>query len=161
MGRSAGSTQMKALVALLAVSAARAWPRCAAPPVNVSASAKFGIEGAAYADNAEACWLLRGGDHVTLVFDAFMTEYNHDTVVVYDGPGDDVGRSFSGELPTPFVVRSEATPALVRFRADETYHAEPRTKQVGFSASYFDSSDGSCANGCGGHGSCDDGLCTC
>jgi len=86
--------------------------------VNVSASVPFGVD--AYTDGDERCYVLRGAAHVTLVFESFMTEYKHDFVTVYDGPGDANGRAFSGELPTPFVWRSKRTPVLVRFVADET-----------------------------------------
>ena len=131
--------------------------------VNQTAGEDFGVGGpdSEYADGTQLCWVLRGAAHVTLVFGFFHTEHNHDTVTVYDGVDDAHGETFSGELPSPMIIRSERAVVMVAFRSDAGYHTKATTKQKGFLASYFDSSDGSCYNGCSGHGRCDEGLCYC
>ena len=131
--------------------------------VNQTAGEDFGVGGpdSEYADGTQLCWVLRGAAHVTLVFGFFHTEHNHDTVTVYDGVDDKHGETFSGELPSPMVVRSEHAVVMVAFSSDAGYHTKATTKQKGFLASYFDSSDGSCYNDCSGNGHCDEGLCVC
>ena len=126
--------------------------------VNQTAGEDFGVGGpdSEYADGTQLCWVLRGAAHVTLVFGFFHTEHNHDTVTVYDGVDDKHGETFSGELPSPMVVRSEHAVVMVAFSSDAGYHTKATTKQKGFLASYFDSSDGSCYNDCSGNGHCDE-----
>ena len=58
------------------------------------------------------------------------------------------------------VVRSETREVYLYFQADGTFHGkDSASQQLGFVATYFDSSDGSCANDCSGfRGDCDDGV---
>ena len=131
--------------------------------VNATAGATFGVGGpeSFYTDGEDACWVLRGEAQVTLVFSFFHTEHNHDVVTVYDGVDDSRGVKLSGELPSPYIFRSEHGVVMVHFKADASYHTSAATKQKGFRASYFDSSDGACYDDCGGHGACVEGLCVC
>ena len=59
------------------------------------------------------------------------------------------------------MLRTERAPVLLHFRADDTYRSDARTKQLGFAASWFDSTLGACVRDCSGHGSCEDGFCAC
>ena len=103
-----------ALFILLLPLAEAAWPTCTR--VNVAPDTAFGIGGKhdPYDDGAEACWVLTSpGDRLTVAFDFFQTEFQHDYLTVYDGQDDDDPLQVSGELPSPFVLRPDNKEVLL------------------------------------------------
>ena len=119
------SHQLQTLLLAAAASIARAaWPSCPGGYATPAPDKTFGIGGETdpYPDGAEACWLLNatGATHITIDFDLFHTEFGHDFLTVFDGENDDAGLGYSGELPDPFVLRSEHGAMLLRFKADDT-----------------------------------------
>ena len=152
---------------ILLTKAEAAWPS-SCTQTSVDPHEPFGVGGKhdPYDDGAEACWVLKSpGTRLTVYFEFFQTEFQHDYLTVYDGQDDDDPLQVSGELPSPFVLRPDNKEVLLHFKADATYHSGARTQQLGLTAKYFDSSDGSCVDlghgQCSNHGTCDDGLCKC
>ena len=99
---------------LLPLLAGAAWPSCT--QVNVAPDTAFGIGGKhdPYDDGAEACWVLTApGARLTVAFDFFQTEFQHDYLTVYDGQNDDDPLQVSGELPSPFVLRPDNKEVLL------------------------------------------------
>jgi len=149
-------------LALLAAAARADHPPSDCSYSSVSPGKLFGVGGRStqgYADREYKCWKLRGNSHVTLVMDFFETERHYDVLTVYDG--NDVVAKYSGELVAPTVYRSKTNELKLVFKSDETSPAAPKTRERGFEASFFDSSDGACANGCSGSGTCVEGVCQC
>ena len=121
-----------------------------------------------YKNGENRCWFLEGETSVTamtIVLTKFHSEYKRDFLYIYDvsqTPAKEL-KKLSGELVSPYVVRVNSNKVMVHFKADDAIHADPVTLQLGFQATFFDSSDGTCVNNCNGgdHGVCDDGLCDC
>jgi len=153
---------MRALtLATVLAASARAAPPTDCSYTSLSPSKTFGVGGRntqGYADRELECWRIRGDAHVTLVFDFFETERDYDLLSIYDG---DERVDLSVELVAPTVYRSKTKELKLVFKSDENSPATPKTMERGFEASYFDSSDGSCANACSGQGRCVEGVCQC
>jgi hypothetical protein len=103
---------------------------------------------------------------LSLVFTFFEVEYNSDTVKIYNVDTNDQPTTLvvseTGEKVSPFVVRVPGARKLfVVFNSDSSTHLDNPTLQVGFTATFIDSSSGQCFNDCNGHGTCTDGMCTC
>lgn len=128
---------------------------------------EFGIGVDGYENGARYCWLVEtGGTHATIVFSSIHTEYRRDYVRLFDASRDldrpdTYGWALSGEVVAPYVSRVPTSRLLIQFISDGGFGTDSATLQLGFSASVFDSSDGSCANDCSGHGACSDGKCDC
>jgi len=107
---------------------------------------------------------MRSGGRATIDFSFFETEFEHDTLKIYDGDDDGTTPAIklSGAKPESLVWRSEHATVFAVFRADAEYRSNVETEQRGFAATWFDSTDGAtCAEDCNGHGTCVDGLCDC
>lgn len=127
--------------------------------------------GASYANNMNCTWSITpqgAPTSITLLFTAFHLESNEDFVSIFDG--DTRLRLLTGEQVVPYAVRLSGVGAVdVKFASDEAFHQtgthkgyEVSTFQVGFAATYFDSSNGECPNDCSGdNGVCANGVCSC